>query len=85
MLSANIDGTQRNTGKSVKHALYVLDMPKGTCRAEVTSNSENIKAMALAIIELHFSEDISQSVSQSEKVHYIKFFCCYFFKFVATY
>ena len=35
-------------------------MPKGTCRAEATSNSERIKPVALAVIELHLSEGISQ-------------------------
>ena len=39
-------------------------MPKGTCRAEATSNSEKIKPVALAVIELRLSEGISQSVSQ---------------------
>ena len=40
-------------------------MPKGTCRAEETSNSEKLKPVALAIIELRLSEGISQSVSLS--------------------
>ena len=40
-------------------------MPKGTSRAEATSNSENIKPVALAVIELRLSEGISQSVTQS--------------------
>ena len=39
-------------------------MPKGTCRAEATSNSEKINLVALAIIEFRLSEGISQSVSQ---------------------
>jgi len=34
-------------------------MPKGTSLAEVTSNSEKIKLVALAIIELGWSEGIS--------------------------
>ena len=37
-------------------------MPKGTSRTEVTLNSEKIKPVALAVIELHLSEGISQSV-----------------------
>ena len=37
-------------------------MPKGTCQAEATSNSEKIKPVALAIIELRLSEGISQAV-----------------------
>ena len=38
-------------------------MPKGTCRAKVTLNSETIKLVALAAIELRVSEGISQSVT----------------------
>jgi len=34
-------------------------MPKGTSWAEVMSNSEKIKLVALAIIELRWSEGIS--------------------------
>ena len=45
-------------------------MPKGTSQAEVTSNSEKIKSVALAATELRFSEGNSQSVSR--KFHYIK-------------
>ena len=40
-------------------------MPKGNPQAEGTSNSEKIKPVALAIIELRLSEDISQSVTLS--------------------
>ena len=40
-------------------------MPKGMCLAEVTSNSEKIKLIALAIIKLHLSEGISHLLSQS--------------------
>ena len=40
-------------------------MPKGTCLAEAASNSETIKPVTLAIIELHLSEGISQPVTQS--------------------
>ena len=40
-------------------------MPKGTSRAEATSNSEKIKPVALAVIELCLSEGISQLLSQS--------------------
>jgi len=40
-------------------------MAKGTSRAEATSNSEKIKPVALAIVELHESEGIRQAVSQS--------------------
>ena len=39
-------------------------MPKGTSQAEATSDSEKIKPVALAIIKLHLSEGISQSVSR---------------------
>ena len=40
-------------------------MPKGTCWAEATSNSEKIKPVFPAIIGLHLSEDISKLVSQA--------------------
>jgi len=39
-------------------------MPKGTSQAEATANSEKIKLVALAIIELCLSGSISQSVSR---------------------
>jgi len=42
-------------------------MPNGTFRAEVASNSEQIKLIALAVIELCLSEGISQSGSQLVK------------------
>jgi len=38
-------------------------MVKGTFQAEVTSNSEKIKPVALAIVKLRESEGISQAVS----------------------
>jgi len=38
-------------------------MEKGTSWAEVTSNSEKIKPVALAIVELRESEGIRQAVS----------------------
>ena len=58
------NGTQRRTLVSPRrmHCMY-CGMPKGTCRAEATSNSEKIKPIALAVIELRLSEGISQSVS----------------------
>ena len=40
-------------------------MPKDTCQAETTSNSEKIKPVALSVIELRLSEGISQLLSQS--------------------
>ena len=46
------------------HCMY-CGMPKGTYRAEVTLNSEKIKPVALAVIDLRLSEGISQSVGQS--------------------
>ena len=45
------------------HCTY-CGMPKGTCRAEATSNSEKIKPVALAVIELRLSS-VSQLLSQS--------------------
>jgi len=44
--------------------LYMYSgMAKGTYRAEATSNSEKIKSVTLAIVELCESEGISQAVS----------------------
>jgi len=40
-------------------------MLKGTSRAEVTSNSEKIKCVALAIVELRWSEGIRQAGRQA--------------------
>jgi len=42
-------------------------MPKSTSWTEATSNSEKIAPIALAVIELHLSEGISQLLSQSEE------------------
>ena len=39
-------------------------MPNGTSRAETMLNSEKIKPVALAVIELCLSEDSSQLLSQ---------------------
>ena len=44
--------TKEDTGKSLKNALHVQRYAKGTSRAEATSNSEKIKPVALAVIEL---------------------------------
>jgi len=46
------------------HCTY-CGLPKGTCQAEAMSNSEKIKPVALAVIELYWSEGIRQLVSQS--------------------
>ena len=66
LLSAKMNGTQRRTLVNPwrMHCTY-CGMPKGTCQAKTTSNSENIKLVALAVIELRLSEGISQLVSQS--------------------
>ena len=53
-------------------------MPKGTFRAEAMSNSEKNQAEALAVIELHLFDGISQPVENSDKYIYI-------FNSVATY
>ena len=60
-----MNGTQRRTPVSPCRMHYMYcDMLKGMCLAEAMSNSEKIKPIALATIELHLSEGISQSVSQ---------------------
>ena len=46
------------------HYIY-CGMPKGTSRAEATSNNEKIKPVALAVIELRLFDSISQLLSQS--------------------
>jgi len=48
--------TKEGRGKSMKNALY--GMLKGTSRAEAMSNSEKIRPVALAIVELRESEGI---------------------------
>ena len=60
--------TKEDTGKSMKNALYVLRYAKRHLfwpkqLAEATSNSEKIKPVAIAIIELRLSEGIGQSVT----------------------
>jgi len=44
------------------HCMY-SGMAKGTSQAEATSNSEKMKSVALAVVELRESEGISQSGS----------------------
>jgi len=44
-------------------------MPKETCLAEETSNSERV---VLVVIQLHFVEDISQLVENSIKYETFK-------------
>ena len=57
--------TKVDTGKSMKNALYVLWYAKKHVPAEAKLNSEKIKPVASAIIELRLSEGISQLLSQS--------------------
>jgi len=53
--------TKEGPGKSMKNALYVQQYGK---RHLLASNSENIKPIALSIVELCESEGISQSDRQ---------------------
>ena len=46
-------------------ALELQRLVKGHILGEAMLNSEEIKPIALAVIKLHLSEGISQSVSQS--------------------
>ena len=55
-----------------------------TCQAEVTSSSTKIKHIALAIIELHLSEGISQSVNQSVSQSSSRKFHCLKKKFLCN-
>ena len=43
-------------------------MPKGTSQAKVMLNSENIKPIALAVIELHLSGGIGQLLRVTQSV-----------------
>jgi len=51
---------KENTGKSLKNALHVL---RCTTQAGATSNSEKIKPVSLAVIELRYSKGIRQLVN----------------------
>ena len=51
--------TKEDTGKSMKHEFYALQ--NSIRRVEVTSDSERIKPIALAVIKLRLSEGISHS------------------------
>jgi len=55
--------TKEGPGKSMKMLCMYSGMAKFTSRAEATSNSEKIKSVTLAIVELCESEGISQSGS----------------------
>ena len=59
-------------------------MPKGTSRDEATSNSEKIKPIALAVIELRLPEGIRWAGRQagSKKIPLDNFF---FFNFITIY
>jgi len=63
-LWTKMNGAQRRAVVSPwrMHCMY-SGMAKGTSQAEATSNSEKIKPIALAIVELPESEGIRQAVS----------------------
>jgi len=61
---AKMNGTQRRALVSPCGMHYMYSgVAKGTSQAEATLNSEIIKPVALAIVELCESEDIRQAVS----------------------
>jgi len=70
-LSAKMNGTQRRTPISPwrMHCTY-CGMPNGTCQGEAMLNSQNIKPVAIAVIEFYACLKVSgmqtgsQSVSQ---------------------
>jgi len=67
---------EEGTGKSIKNDCMYSGMAKGTSRAEVTSNREKIKPIALDIVKLCLSErhqSGSQSVENFIKYIYLKF------------
>ena len=58
-----------NINPSTAWQVGLLDITiSPTCQVEVTSNSEKIKPIALAIMALHLSE----GVSQSRKFHFVE-------------
>ena len=57
--------TKEDTGKPMKNALHVLRYAKRHLSGRSNINSEKIKPIVLAVIELCLSEGISQSVSYS--------------------
>ena len=63
---ADRNGTQRRTKVSPQcvHCTY-CGIPKGTSHDEAASNSDKIKPVALAVIELHLSEGIKQASRQA--------------------
>jgi len=52
--------TKVNFGRTMMQALELLQLAKGTSREEAMLNSAKIKPIALAVIKLHLSEDISK-------------------------
>jgi len=58
VVSEDEGNTKEGPGKSMYSG-----MAKGISRGEVTSNSEKMKSIALAIVKLRESEGISQAVS----------------------
>ena len=52
-------------GRTMMQALELLRLVKGMSPNEATLNSEEIKPLAIASIELRLSEGISKGVSQS--------------------
>jgi len=61
MVSEDEGDTKEGPGKSMKNVYS--GTAKGTSRAETMPNSEKIKSVALAIVELCESEGFSQAVS----------------------
>ena len=57
--------TKEDTGKFMKNALYILRYAKRHLSGRATSNSEKIKSVAFAVIELHLSGGISQAINQA--------------------
>jgi len=55
--------TKEDTGKSLRMPCVYCSMPEGASRAEATLNGKKIKPVALAIVELRWSEGIRQLVS----------------------
>jgi len=63
-LSAKRAGTKEDKGSTMVLTMWLLWLAKGTSRDKVTLSSEEIKPVALSIVEACLAEGISQSVSQ---------------------
>jgi len=67
-LSAKRTGTKEDKGSTMMLTMWLRRLVKGMSRDEVTSSSEEIKPVALSIVELCLAEGISQFTLFSYKI-----------------